>query len=105
MVFNATFNNISVISWGSFYWCRKPENPEKTTDLSKVADKLYHIMLYQVHFISAGFELTTLVLIGTGCTGSCKSNYHTITTMTAPIVFRTTNFCISDEKILLGSNC
>jgi hypothetical protein len=37
---------------------------------SRVTDKLYHIML---------FELTTLVVIGTDCTGSCKSNYHTIT--------------------------
>ena len=26
------------------------------------------------------FELTTLVVIATDCTGSCKSNYHTITT-------------------------
>ena len=25
-----------------------------------------------------------LVVIGTDCTGSCKSNYHTITTTTAP---------------------
>ena len=40
MVFNATFNNISVISWGQFYWWRKPEYPEKTTDLSQVTDKL-----------------------------------------------------------------
>jgi hypothetical protein len=31
MVLNATFNNISVISWWSFYWWRKPEYPEKTT--------------------------------------------------------------------------
>jgi hypothetical protein len=31
-----------------------------------------------------GFELTTLVVIGTDCTGSCKSNYHMITTMTTP---------------------
>ena len=31
-----------------------------------------------------GFELTTLVVIGTDCIGSCKSNYHTITTTTAP---------------------
>jgi len=23
------------------------------------------------------FELTTLVVIGSGCTGSCKFNYHT----------------------------
>jgi hypothetical protein len=32
------------------------------------------------------FELTTSVVIGTDCTGSCKSNYHMITTMTAPII-------------------
>jgi hypothetical protein len=30
----------------------------------------------------AGFELTALVVIDTDCTGSCKSNYHTITTTT-----------------------
>ena len=32
-----------------------------------------------------GFEHTILVVIGTDCTGSCKSNYHMISTMTAPV--------------------
>ena len=43
VVFNATVNNISIISWWSvLYWWRKPEYPEKTTDLSQVTDKLSH---------------------------------------------------------------
>jgi hypothetical protein len=47
VVFNATFNNISVISWRSVHWWRKPEYPEKTTNLSQVAGRENHIMLYQ----------------------------------------------------------
>ena len=39
MVFNATFNNISVISWLPVLLV------DKTTDLSQVFDKLYHILL------------------------------------------------------------
>jgi hypothetical protein len=39
--FNATFNNISAISWQSVLVVGKPEYPEKTTDLTQVTDKLY----------------------------------------------------------------
>jgi hypothetical protein len=41
MVFNATFNNISVNYRGDqFYWCRKLKYPAKTTDLPQVADNI-----------------------------------------------------------------
>jgi hypothetical protein len=52
MVFNTTFNNISVISW-------QPEYQEKTTDLPQVqvTDKFDHIML---HFAMNGLQAHNL---------------------------------------------
>jgi hypothetical protein len=45
------------------------------------------ITLYCIEYTSTwtGFELTNLVVIGTDCRASCKSNYHAITTTTAPV--------------------
>ena len=75
MVFNATFNNISVISWRSVLLM------EETGEY-----KLYHIILYRVHLSWMGFEITALLVTDTDCIGSCKSNYHTITTTTVPTI-------------------
>ena len=45
------FNTVSIIfqlyRGGQFYWWKKPEYPDKITDLPKL--QLYHIMSYRVN--------------------------------------------------------
>jgi hypothetical protein len=49
MVFNATFNNISVILWQPVLLVEETGVPGENHDLSQVTDKIYHIMLSGVH--------------------------------------------------------
>ena len=74
--------------------------PGENHRLPKVTDKLYHIMLYISPRV--GFELTTSVVIGTDCIGSCKSYYHTIrTTMALFSVSYNLNICYVFEQPLM----
>jgi hypothetical protein len=62
---------------GQFYWWRESWYPEKNPDFITWC-------CFEYTSPWAGFELSTLVVIGTNCIGSCKSNYHTIITTMAP---------------------
>ena len=76
----AFVNTISVISWLSVLLveetrvCRENHRP-----ISSHWQTWSHNVL-STYFDWAGFQLTTLVVIGTNFTGSCESNYHTFTT-------------------------
>ena len=48
IVFNATSNNISVISWGSVLFIGGNQST-RIKPLTCLIDTLHHIMLYQVH--------------------------------------------------------
>ena len=52
MVFNATFNNISVISWRSVLLVKETRGTGENHSLSQVTYKLYHINVVHLALIS-----------------------------------------------------
>jgi hypothetical protein len=52
---------------GQFYWRRKPEYPEKTTDLPQVADKLITWCCIEYTSPWTRFKITSSVVIDTDC--------------------------------------
>jgi hypothetical protein len=71
MVLSSTFNNIisdiNLHHDGQFYWSRKPEYPEKTTDLSQVTDKKKYMLSYSTyralwHFFVSLIQCCIIVL-------------------------------------------
>ena len=77
MLFNATFNNISVIS----------SRPVLLVDETEVHGENYRpvashrqTLSHNVVSSTSRHELTALVVIGSDCTCSYKSNHHAITT-------------------------
>jgi hypothetical protein len=70
MVFNATFNNVSVTSWLSVLLVE-----ETGVNHRHVANHWQTLPYYTPRL--RGFEFTTLVVVDNDSKGSCRSNYNT----------------------------
>ena len=118
MVFNATLNNISAISWRLVLLMDETGVPgEKDRPVASHWHTFSHV-LSSTNRPWKCFELTTWVVKGTDCIVRYKSRYHTITTTMAIIWnvslltvlwqfnsnFTCNNFCLFSVKSLVLKN-
>ena len=85
LVFNTTFNNISVISWWPVLLVKETGVP-----VEKHRPVASHWQILSLNVVSntpclSGIWTRSVSGDSTDCTGSYISNYHTITTTTAPM--------------------
>ena len=82
-----------------FYWWNKPEYPEKPPTIASHWQTWSHNVVSSTLYTSpwTGFELTTLVVIGTDCTGSWIYNYHTQSRPQRPLM----DLTISNMTVVL----
>ena len=89
-MFNVTFSNIFsfYVAVGFIGWANNEvpgENYQPTT-----SQTLSHKVVLKDTSSGVTIRLTTLVVTGIDCIGSCKSNYHMITVMEANEVYKYT---------------
>jgi hypothetical protein len=85
MVFNATFNNISVISWRWVLLIEEIGVPgENHLPVSSYWQTLSPNVVSSTPRHERGSNSQLLVVIGIDCICSCKTIYHPITTTTTP---------------------
>ena len=86
MVFNATSNNISVISWKSGLLVEETGVPgEHHRPVAKHWQTLSHNVVSSTPHLG-GIQTHNVLVIGTDCIGSFKSNYHMIMTTMVLII-------------------
>ena len=75
MVFNASFNKISAITWGLVLLV---EETGGSGENHRLFASHWQTLSHNVVHLALRFELTTYVVIDNDCIGSCKFSYHTI---------------------------